>query len=259
MKSEKSLNILGTSIAPVNIPKVIQLINKRKEHYPGFITVTGVHGLIESMRDEKVREAHNKSWLTVPDGMPLVYIGRLSGFKSIMRCYGPDLMASIMEASANGSISHFFYGGNEGVADRLREVFELRYPGIKIIGTYTPPFRPLNRFEEDELIGMLNKLKPDLMWIGLSTPKQEMFMYEYIAKLNVKIMIGVGAAFDIHTGIISSAPKFLQKLSLEWLYRLFQEPKRLWRRYLFIVPVFIFLYILESLKLIKFTYYNDNL
>lgn len=254
MLTEKNtIKILSTTIAPISIKDIITLIIERiKISQKGYITVTGVHGIIESYRSPRVRYAHQKSLLTVPDGMPLVYIGKLAGFKSIKRCYGPDLMAAMIEATADGSISHFFYGGKKGVADSLKEVFESKFPGIKIMGTYTPPFRSLNKEEENELNEILKKLKPDIMWVGLSTPKQELFMYEYIDKLPVKIMVGVGAAFDIHTGSISSAPRIMQVLALEWLYRLVQEPKRLWRRYLINNPLFIYYFLLQILRVKRY-------
>jgi N-acetylglucosaminyldiphosphoundecaprenol N-acetyl-beta-D-mannosaminyltransferase len=251
--SNNSFNLLGIRVHVVNIPEVlrqIDLVIKNKEK--GYITVTGVHGIMESQRNDLIRAVHNHSFLTVPDGMPLVYIGRMKGHSAISRCYGPDLMKAVMKASVSGEYTHYFLGGNEGVANDLKKNMEKTYPGIKIVGTYTPPFRPMNKQEKNELIAILKELKPHIVWVGLSTPKQELFMREYLSLLDTNVMIGVGAAFDIHTGRLSSAPPLMQKLALEWLYRLIKEPSRLWRRYLINNPLFIWNFLLQHLNLKKF-------
>lgn len=248
-----NLNILGVRIDPVNIPYAIKLLDDFiRQNGKGFVTVTGVHGIMESQNSKSVKQAHDHSYLTVPDGMPLVYIGRWKGFKQMDRCYGPDLMMAIMEESLKHNWTHYFYGGKEGVAEQLKSIFENKCPGIKIVGTYTPPFRPLNENEKRQFVAEINKLKPRFIWVGLSTPKQELFMHEYLPLLNTNIMIGVGAAFDFHTGQISMAPRWMQRMALEWLFRLITEPKRLWKRYFYIVPTFIFYFILQELGIKKF-------
>jgi len=248
-----TLNILGVRVHPVNIPAVLSeiqhLINTRRK---GYITVTGVHGIMESQYNSHIKTAHNQSFLTVPDGMPLVYIGRMTGYASMRRCYGPDLMLAILEESVKMGYTHFFYGGKDGVAESLKKTMEVRFPGIRIVGTYTPPFRPLNEVEKKDLQERIIRLKPNIIWVGLSTPKQELFMYEYLPILETNLMVGVGAAFDFHTGQIKSAPSWMQKLALEWFYRLLQEPRRLWKRYLINNPLFIWNYTLQLLNLKKF-------
>lgn len=251
---KKSINILGIDVCSINIPCIVTTIKNNirlKNWVNKYITVTGVHGIMESQADIKVKNAHHEAWMSVPDGMPLVYIGRLHGHREICRCYGPDLMAAMMEASRDGSIKHFFYGGKENRAEELKRSIEKKYPGVRIVGCYTPPFRPPNENEEKKLLNILSKKKPDIMWIGLSTPKQELFMYKYINKIPVRLMIGVGAAFDIHTGYISSAPKWMQKMALEWVFRIIQEPKRLSSRYLKNNPRFIFSFLLQEMGLRK--------
>jgi N-acetylglucosaminyldiphosphoundecaprenol N-acetyl-beta-D-mannosaminyltransferase len=171
--------------------------------------------------------------------MPIVWVGRIYGFTQIGRVYGPDLMYEICKVSIEKKYTHFLYGGKPGVADLLRINLRNKLPGVHIVGTYTPPFRPLNKYEEESLIQQVKKAKPDFFWVGLSTPKQEKFMANYISKLDTKVMLGVGAAFDIHTGLAKDAPRFIKIISLQWLYRLYQEPRRLWRRYLVNVPLFI--------------------
>ncbi|TVL98268.1 MAG: glycosyltransferase [Candidatus Brocadia sp. WS118] len=248
-----TLNILGIRVHPVNIPEALHRIaDLIQNHQKGYITVTGVHGIMESQRSDVIKAAHTGSFLTVPDGMPLVYIGRAAGYTEMHRCYGPDLMLALMKESVKKGYTHFFYGGKDGVAESLKETMETRFPGIRIVGTYTPPFRPLNEAEKKDLQERIARLKPNIIWVGLSTPKQELFMYEYLLCLETNLMVGVGAAFDFHTGQIKSAPSWMQKLALEWFYRLLQEPRRLWKRYLINNPLFIWNYTLQLLNLKKF-------
>lgn len=247
------VNVLGVGISATKMPDAVSIIHnwivRNERHY---VCVRDIHGVMESQKDEKLRRIHNVSGLTVPDGMPLVWIGRLNGFKNISRVYGPDLMLEVCRMSLRKGYTHFLYGGNIGVAEELRKKLEEKFPGIHILAAYTPPFRRLSDPEEIELCDLVDKLKPDIFWVGLSTPKQERFMAEYIHKLNTKVMIGVGAAFDIHAGKIKDAPDFLKKIGMQWCYRLFKEPKRLWRRYLYNNPRFIGLAALQLLKLRDF-------
>jgi N-acetylglucosaminyldiphosphoundecaprenol N-acetyl-beta-D-mannosaminyltransferase len=250
---DKFLNVLGVRIYAVNIPIILNRIDELiSRNGKGYITVTGVHGVIESQKNVLIQKAHNNSFLTVPDGMPLVYMGKLCRFSSISRCYGPELMIAIMKHGVNRSYSHFFYGGKEGVAEKLKVIMEDRFPGIRIVGTYTPPFRSLYDEEKKELIELLKEKRPNIFWVGLSTPKQELFMFEFANLLETNVMLGVGAAFDIHTGRISSAPSFMQKLALEWFYRFIQEPKRLGRRYFINNPLFLFKIASQKLNIRKF-------
>ena len=253
MIEDKFLNILGVRVHPVNIQKILDYVDELIERKgKGYITVTGVHGVMESQKDEMIQKAHNSSFLTVPDGMPLVYICKLHRFSDISRCYGPDLMLALIGHSVDKDYTHFFYGGKEGVAQKLKDVMENRFPGIRIIGTYTPPFRSLNEEEKKELTELLREKRPNFFWVGLSTPKQELFMYEFIDILDTNVMLGVGAAFDIHIGSIRSAPPLMQKFALEWLYRFIQEPKRLWKRYFVNNPVFLWKMMLQDLHIKKF-------
>jgi N-acetylglucosaminyldiphosphoundecaprenol N-acetyl-beta-D-mannosaminyltransferase len=170
----------------------------------------------------------------------MVWIGRLQGFREMNRVYGPDLMLSVCELSRRKGHTHFLYGGGEGVAQKLRQTLEARFPGIKILGVHTPPFRPLDPGEEAGLIRRINEMKPDIIWVGLSTPKQERFMAQYCAKFDATLLFGVGAAFDFHAGRVRQAPRWMQRSGLEWFFRLGCEPRRLWRRYLKNNPVFVY-------------------
>lgn len=206
----------------------------------GYICVTGVHGVMECQSDRELLQVHNNSFLTVPDGMPLVWLGRLNGFRSMGRVYGPDFMIELCARAAERGYKIFLYGGAAGVTDNLQRALEQKCSGLKVVGTYTPPFRPLNELEEAELVARVAECQPDIIWVGLSTPKQERFMARYLPRLDTKLMIGVGAAFDIHTGRITDSPTWLKVCGLQWLHRLLQEPRRLWRRYLFNNPRFLY-------------------
>jgi N-acetylglucosaminyldiphosphoundecaprenol N-acetyl-beta-D-mannosaminyltransferase len=181
----------------------------------------------------------NHSFLNTPDGMPTVWLGRLQGFKGMRRVYGPDLMLRVCELSASRGYSHFFYGGQAGVAQELRARLEQRFRGLRVVGVFEPPFRPLNAAEEQALIRQVAAARPDVLWVGLSTPKQERFMAQYWQKLDATLLFGVGAAFDFHAGKVQQAPRWMQQCGLEWLFRLGCEPRRLWKRYLKNNPLFL--------------------
>lgn len=226
------VNVLGVGISILNLTSVIGVLDSAlKSGTRGYITVTGVHGVMESQDDPALRKIHNQSLLSTPDGMPMVWLGKLAGNRSMGRVYGPDLMEAVFEWSAKTGRSHYFFGGNPGVVDELKSRMEVRFPGLRIVGTYTPPFRPLNEAEHKDLVASVRDAAPDFLWVGLSTPKQERFMAAEINQLDAKILIGVGAAFDFHAGRVSQAPRWIQRSGFEWFYRLCREPRRLWRRY----------------------------
>jgi N-acetylglucosaminyldiphosphoundecaprenol N-acetyl-beta-D-mannosaminyltransferase len=210
-------------------------IDEGEQHY---VCVTGVHGVMEAQRDAALLDIHNQSGLTTPDGMPMVWAGRRAGL-SIERVYGPDLMLAICERSVTEGWTNFFYGGKDGVPETLSERLSHRYPGLKVVGTYSPPFRPLTRDESSEIAELINAAAPDLVWVGLSTPKQERWMADHVGRLSASALLGVGAAFDIHAGLLPQAPPWMQRSGLEWMYRLAREPRRLWRRYLRNNPAFV--------------------
>jgi N-acetylglucosaminyldiphosphoundecaprenol N-acetyl-beta-D-mannosaminyltransferase len=195
----------------------------------------------------------NGAWLNTPDGMPMVWVGRLRGFRSMSRVYGPDLMYLVCDFTQKKDYTHFLYGGAEGVAPELKRRLEEKFPGLKIVGTYTPPFRPLEAAEEAELTRTINALQPDIVWVGLSTPKQEKFMARFRPRLDVTLMFGVGAAFDFHAGRVRQAPRWMQRSGLEWFFRLCSEPRRLWRRYLTNNPRFVFRILCQLLGLRKYS------
>ena len=224
---------MGVGISALNLESAKRTILERlKRREKGYICVTGVHGVIEAQDDSKFRNILNQSFLTTPDGMPMVWISWLRKHHEVDRVYGPDLMLEMAQATQDGKYTHFLYGGRPGIAELLQKRLEERYPGIRIVGTYTPPFGPLSSEQEGELRERFQRLKPDMTWVGLSTPKQERFMSDYLSRLDTTVMCGVGAAFDFHSKVVKQAPRWIQRSGFEWLYRTFQEPRRLFFRYL---------------------------
>ncbi|MBT8143950.1 MAG: WecB/TagA/CpsF family glycosyltransferase [Gammaproteobacteria bacterium] len=243
------VDILGVGVHALNMDSAVAaLADAVTEGRKGYVCVTGVHGIMEAQGDEQLRQILNGSFLTTPDGMPTVWIGRSTGHKAMRRVYGPELMLQVCQASVAAGWTHYFYGGNEGVADELKQRLQQRYPGLQVVGTYTPPFRPLNESEEQALIDDVAAKRPDFFWVGLSTPKQERFMADYIDRLDTTVMLGVGAAFDIHTDRVREAPGWIQTAGLQWLHRLAQEPSRLGPRYLVNNPKFVAKYLMTRLK-----------
>jgi len=204
-----------------------------------FIAVTGMHGVMEAQHHPAFKNILNTADLVVPDGMPLVWAGRLAGRRLDRRVYGPELMMTFCTETAARGYRHFFYGGMPGVAERLSEVLREKIVGLQVVGTYAPPFRALTEEEDQQVVQMIGYARPDVLWVGLSTPKQEYWMHEHRHKLNVPALVGVGAAFDIHSGAAKQAPEWMRENGLEWLFRLLSEPRRLWKRYLVLGSEFI--------------------
>ena len=359
MQNLKRTNVLGVGVSSLNMNEAVgTLLEARAKGQTGYVCVTGVHGVIESQRDSELKQIHNRSFLTVPDGMPTVWMGREQGFVHMGRVYGPDLMLRMMEETSGGgqvlgtgrealggskfkadsckstancesnflypsqdetgaldlgeeptadsgqldesslpnqsttknpstekmSCTHFLYGATEETLKELKINLETRFPGVQIVGTYAPPFRPLNEDEEEELREIIAACRPDFFWVGLSTPKQEKFMASHSRTndihelqqsalsgqrpdsvlrspisdlcthpLDAGIMLGVGAAFDIHAGHYKDSPEWIKNSGLQWLHRLCKEPRRLWRRYLDIVPAFLWLSAMQLLGVRKYS------
>ena len=234
------VNVLGVGVDAIDVRTAVARIFEALSGAGGaYVCVTGVHGVMEAQRDPELRAIINDSLLTTPDGMPMVWLGRLAGFTGMTRVYGPDLMLEVCRASVAAGSTHYLYGGNDGVAQELAGRLRERFPGIRIVGTFTPPFRPLSAEEEQRLCDEVHSVQPDFLWVGLSTPKQERFMASYRGKLAAKVMLGVGAAFDIHSGRTKQAPSWMQRAGLEWFFRVLQEPRRLFRRYAVNNPAFL--------------------
>jgi len=234
------VNVLGIRVAAIDIHWAVDEIERRiDEDVPGYLTFTGVHGVMESQGCQDLIDIHNNAALTCPDGMPLVWAARYAGVAECSRVYGPDLMLAACSRSVDRGWRHFFYGGGDGVAEQLVAALSERYPGLVVAGTYTPPFRPLTVDEERDIAELINSSRADVVWVGLSTPKQERWMAAFRDRVDAPVLLGVGAAFDMHAGLLRQAPPWLQRSGLEWAYRLLREPRRLWRRYLSNNPRFV--------------------
>lgn len=248
-------HVLGVRVDAVQTPAVIGIMEQWIAAGDGcrYVAVTGMHGITEAHNSPSFKTVLNEADLVVPDGMPLVWFGRRQGHSLPRRVYGPELMLAFCERTAHKGYSHFFYGGAPGVADSLVERLQLRFPGLQVVGTYSPPFRPLTPQEGDAVVDAINAAHPDVLWVGLSTPKQEMWMHAFRRRLRAPVLIGVGAAFDLNSGRARQAPRWMREHGLEWIFRLLQEPRRLWRRYLVYGAQFIFCVALERLSLRKFS------
>lgn len=234
------VDVLGVEVSAIDLPEAVRRIGSWIDAGAReYVCVTGAHGVIESLSDHSLLDIHNRAGMVTPDGMPLVWCGRWAGARGMSRVYGPDLMLAVMEASVDKGWRHFFYGAGPGVAERLVDRLSVRFPGLKVAGTHTPPFRDLDEDERREVAEMINSSGADIVWVGLSTPKQERWMARMRPLLDASVLIGVGAAFDFHVGDLKQAPLWMQRSGLEWAFRLMMEPRRLWRRYFNIVPRFI--------------------
>ena len=253
------VDILGIEVSAINmemaLAEIARWIESREQHY---VCVTGVHGVMESVRDPELRRIHNASGLTTPDGMPLVWCAHWSGARHVRRVYGPDLMLQLAAMAADKGWTSFFYGGNEGVPELLAETLTDKFPGFRTAGTHSPPFRDLTPEEDEAVIENINAAAPDLVWVGLSTPKQERWMASHIKKLDAPVLLGVGAAFDINAGLVRQAPEWMQNSGLEWLFRLVTEPRRLWRRYLRNNPAFAVRLLFRPPTMVEIGVINDT-
>jgi N-acetylglucosaminyldiphosphoundecaprenol N-acetyl-beta-D-mannosaminyltransferase len=244
-----AFDLFGIRVHAVQIPTVITrmeewIARRDKCHY---IAVTDMHSVMEAQHDAQFKVILNSADLVVPDGFPLVWLGRRKGFALRRRVYGPELMVRFCAQSAANGYRHFFYGGAPGVAEGLARRFAAQFPGLIVAGTFCPPFRSLSREEDEEVVSRLNSSGADIVWVGLGAPKQERWMFEHRELLRTPVLVGVGAAFDFYTGRIAQAPAWMRENGLEWLSRLSKEPRRLWRRYLIHGSEFVVLVLLEAL------------
>lgn len=234
-------NILGLNVAVTNMNKTLKYIEDNLSELRGkYICITNVHTTVMAYEDDNYKNIQNKAALILPDGNPLSSLSRKRGFKEAKRVTGPDLMQEIFKISEEKGYKHYFYGSTEDTLSQLNIKLKERYPKLNIIGMYSPAFKSNVSLENEKKIKEINASNPDFIWIGLGAPKQEIWMSLHEGKLN-GVMIGVGAGFDYFADKIKRAPMWMQKYSLEWLYRLIQEPRRLFMRYFITNSKFIYL------------------
>ncbi len=243
------IRILGSPVSAVSMDQSVEAVMRALElRQKGYVCLAGIQTLTEAYEHADFREILEKAFLVTPDGMPLVWLGKLLGQRHMTRVYGPDLMLKVCERSVGSGHTHFLYGGHPGVAEDLKTALERRFPGIRIVGTYCPPFRPLNGEEERALLNQVAEAKPDVVWVGVGTPKQDRFMRDYLHRMDTTLMFGVGAAFDFHTGRVKQAPGWMQRSGLEWFFRVCCEPRRLAGRYFRNNPLFVWRLIKDWLQ-----------
>ncbi len=231
MEELQHCEILKTNINVTNMSDTIKYIGGHLDDLRGkYICVSNVHTTVMSYENEEYRKIQNGAAMALPDGAPLSSYSRRKGYKQAQRVTGPDLMLELFAISKEKGYRHYFYGATEETLQSMKGVLERDYPGIQIAGMYAPPFRALTPQEDAQIVAKINESRPDFIWIGLGAPKQEEWMYQHMGQLQ-GVLIGVGAGFDYLAGYIKRAPRWMQRMSLEWLYRLLQDPKRLWRRY----------------------------
>lgn len=233
-------DVLGVPVSALTMATALDTLDAWiRAQTPHYVCVTGVHGVMESQHDEELRRIHARAGLVTTDGMPLVWLAHLRGLKHVERVYGPDLMLACCAAFRRAGHRHYFYGGAPGIAERLAARLVARFPGLEVAGVMTPPFRTLTPDEDDEVVSRISAARADIVWVGLSTPKQERWMASHVGRVDAPVLVGVGAAFDFHAGVKRQAPHWMRRHGLEWLFRLGSEPRRLGPRYLVNNPLFL--------------------
>ena len=231
MVYSRKYKILGVNIDLVNYAEVIKTIGQwRREGQRNYVIIANPHSLMSCTRDALMREATREAALIVPDGIGMIWGARLLRYEHCGRVTGPTLMLKLCDDGRQAGYRHFFYGGREGVAEEMASNLTQRFSGLTVAGTYAPPFRTLTPEEDAQVVERINRSRPDIVWVGLGAPKQEKWMAAHLGRIKATAMVGVGAAFDFHSGNAKWAPRWVRDLGLEWIWRLAQEPRRMWRR-----------------------------
>jgi len=228
-----------------------EIVNLAKKRQSNYICVANVHMLIEAYENPSYNQIVNNAIITTPDGMPIVFYLKLFYKINQDRVAGMDLFPDLLQKAADNNLRVFLYGSTEEILTKIVQKAQKLYPTLNIVGTYSPPFRPLTSKEKANIINLINKLEPHIVFVSLGCPKQEIWMSEMYEKIN-SLMIGVGGAFPVFAGVQKRAPKWMQKLALEWFYRFLQEPRRLFKRYAYTNTKFLYLFIKDYLKKILF-------
>lgn len=247
------VNVLGVGVSAIDMKQALERIDSwiaaRERHY---VCVCPVHSIMECRRSSEVRTIFNAAGMVTPDGMPVVWVARMKGFAHVSRVYGPDLMLAEMEHSQDKGHRHFFFGGGPGVAAKLADATRRQFPRVDVAGTHEPPFASLDELTTPETAKLINDARPDIVWVGMSSPKQDRWMARMRPLLDAPVLIAVGAAFDFLSGTVPQAPRWMQRSGLEWVHRLGTDPRRLWRRYLVDNPWFVWEVALQLTGLRKF-------
>jgi len=244
------VNVLGVQVSAIAMPDAIATLarwiatGERK-----YVCVTGVHGVVESLDDPMLRDIHNRAGLVTPDGMPLVWLGHRAGHSAMARVYGPDLLIAAITAPALQTARHYFFGSTSEVLVALMERVRKLAPDTLICGSHSPPFHDVTQVQDAALVDEINAARPDIVWVGLGTPRQERWMAAHCGRIEAGALVGIGAAFDFIAGTRRQAPRWMQRSGFEWLFRMLQEPRRLAPRYLRNNPRFLWHIALQRIGL----------
>ncbi|MDP2652731.1 MAG: WecB/TagA/CpsF family glycosyltransferase [Candidatus Omnitrophota bacterium] len=242
----ESFTVLGVRIHATNLAAACRTVEEWiRTRTRTYVCVAPVSTVMDCQDDPQYREIVNNAGMTTPDGMPLVWIGRRRGHADIQRTYGPDLMLALCDMSQRTGFRHYFYGGTGESLARLAQRLMKMFPALNIAGSHAPGMLGIGERESDSVLEKINHCRPDILWVGLGSPKQDYWMSLHRERLDVPVIIGAGAAFDFHAGNKPQAPRWMQRSGLEWLFRFCCEPRRLWRRYLVGNTRFIFLLLRE--------------
>lgn len=247
------VNVLGVGVSAIDMAMALDRIDdwiKARERR--YVCVCPVHSIMECRRSPALKSIFNAAGMVTPDGMPVVWVAHMKGFGRVGRVYGPDLMLAELNHSQSAGHRHFFYGGAAGVAQKLAGAMRERFPRVEIAGVHEPPFAGLDDLTTSQTAELINAARADIVWVGMSSPKQDMWMARMRPMLDAPVLIAVGAAFDFLSGTVRQAPRWMQRSGLEWLYRLGTDPGRLWKRYLVDNPWFVWEVALQLTGLRKF-------
>ncbi|MCX7046023.1 MAG: WecB/TagA/CpsF family glycosyltransferase [Candidatus Sumerlaeota bacterium] len=249
------VKVLGSRVHLMGMREVIAAIEawiRNPSRMPRHVIVTGFHGIWLAREDARFKQILNSADLWIPDGIAPVWVARLKGFKNAVRTPGMDLVKAFLERADKERFSSFFYGDTDETLALMRQAIEIRYPGHRVAGVFSPPFRALTPEEDEQIVQTINASKPDVLWVGLGLPKQERWIWEHRDRLHVPVAIGVGAAFGFLGGKVQRCPHWLGRLGLEWLWRLLKEPRKLWRRNFLDGPRFVWHVLLELMGIEKY-------
>jgi N-acetylglucosaminyldiphosphoundecaprenol N-acetyl-beta-D-mannosaminyltransferase len=253
MEKLPSISILGVKVNPITMAQALgEMQDWIAAREPNYICCVPAHAVMACHDQPELKAIYDHAGICTPDGMAIVWLARSEGYAKVERVYGPDLLLAACQTSLETGWRHYFFGGAPGVAEKLVEKLRLRFPELQVAGIHSPPFGEMSVEEDAEIINKIQQAKPDIVWVGLGSPKQERWMSDHVDTLKVPALVGVGAAFDFLSGTKPQAPRWMQRSGLEWLFRLLSEPRRLWRRYVLGYPRFIWLVFLQKIGILKY-------
>jgi N-acetylglucosaminyldiphosphoundecaprenol N-acetyl-beta-D-mannosaminyltransferase len=252
LKALDRINVLGVGVSAINMEQALAEIDRWvSTRQPNYVCICTVHGVMDCQRFDDLKQIFNRAGLVTPDGMPLVWLAHAL-HPHVSRVYGPDLMLAEFARSLSTGHRHYLYGGMHGTGEKLAAAMRARFPGVEIVGVMEPPFAPLDELVSKDTAAAINAARPDVVWVGIGSPKQERWVARMRPLLDAPVLMPVGAAFDFHSGTVRQAPRWMMRSGLEWLFRLMTDPRRLWRRYLIDNPWFVWALALQRLGIRRY-------